>query len=126
MISGKHYPMKSDVKEKKNAYLLEIDLPGCRKEDIKAYIEEGYLHVEASFNKEKSNEQAVSGAKLGTGGRLIHRECYSGDYRRSFYVGDCVELDQIKAAYKRGVLKLTIPKKLATDAVSEKTIAIEG
>ena len=53
MMSTKHYPMKSDIREKKDIYLLEIDLPGCRKEDIKAYVEKGYLHIAASINREK-------------------------------------------------------------------------
>lgn len=100
MMSGKHYPMKSDVREKKDAYLLEVDLPGCDKKDIQAYIENGYLHIAASLNKEKNDGK----------GKFLQRECYSGSYERSFYVGTDVKEQDMKASYKKGVLKIRIPK----------------
>lgn len=115
MMSKKHYPMKSDVREKKDSYLLEIDLPGCRKEDIKAYVEDGYLYVAASLNKEK-----VKGS-----GKFIRKECYWGDFKRSFFVGTGVTQDMLKAVFKHGVLKITVPK--AEERKPEnKTILIEG
>lgn len=112
MILKKHYPMKSDVREKKDAYLLDIDLPGCKKEDIKAYIENGYLHITASFNKEKTK---------GTG-KFLQRECYSGDFQRSFYVGSNFDEEHFTANFKHGVLRLQIPK----EQTGINKIAIEG
>lgn len=115
MMSRKHYPMKSDVREKKDAYLLEIDLPGCHKEDIKAYVEDGYLYVAATMNKEKSK----------SGGKFIRKESYWGDYKRSFFVGNNITQDMLKATFKHGVLRITVPK--AEEKLPEdNTILIEG
>lgn len=100
MVLAKHYLMKSDVREKKDAYLLEVDLPGCRKEDIRVYTMNGYLYVAASMNKEKEKAK----------GKFLRKESYSGAYQRSFYIGDEVNKDNIRAAYKHGVLKITLPK----------------
>ena len=116
MMTKNHYPMKSDVREKKDAYLLEIDLPGCRKEDIQAYIEDGYLHVNASLNRDKEKGH----------GRYLRRECFYGEYHRSFYVGSMIDENEMKASYHRGVLKLTITKKTAEKIRNEQRIAIEG
>lgn len=115
MMSGKHYPMKSDVREKKDAYLLEVDLPGCQKEDIKAYVENGYLHIAASFHQERGKET----------GRYIRKERYSGSFERSFYVGSEVGTEDLKGAYKHGVLKIRIPKEV-TKINETKHIAIAG
>lgn len=92
-----HYPMKSDVKDKKDAYLLEIELPGCKKEDIKAYVENGYLYVTAMFHKKAE-------------GKYIRRECYSGEYTRSFFIGKNIDVSDIKISYRLGILKALIPK----------------
>lgn len=100
MMMKKFYPMKSDVREKKDAYLLDIDLPGCKKEDIKVYVENGYLVVTASMNVDKSKGS----------GKFLRKECYSGEYQRSFYLGIQIPEDEIKASYKHGVLRLSIPK----------------
>lgn len=117
MMSGKHYPMKSDVRVKDNAYLLDIDLPGCRKEDIKAYLENGYLHVVTSFNKEKEKGH----------GKFLTRECYSGEYQRSFYVGSEVSEEGMKAQFKHGVLRIKIPQKAVEENNNTKSqIMIAG
>ena len=116
MMSRMHYPMKSDVREKKDAYLLEIDLPGCRKEDIKAYIEDGYLHVTASLNRTKEKERR----------RYLKRECFYGDYHRSFYVGSLMEDKDLKATYRRGVLRILIPKIKSEELGNSNHIMIEG
>lgn len=114
MMSAKHYPMRSDVREKKDSYLLEIDLPGCRKEDIKAYIDEGYLHIAASINREKEKKD----------GKFIRRECFSGEYERSFFVGSQVSQEDLKADYRHGVLRIRIPKELQEK--KKRSIAIKG
>jgi len=112
--SKKNYPMKSDVREKKDAYVLDIDLPGFGKDDIKAYLENGYLIVSASRKTEKQRGN----------GRYLRQERYSGSYRRSFFIGHQVNQEDIKAAYKRGVLRLIIPKEVAKEVSNKGTIAI--
>lgn len=114
MMSTKHYPMKSDIREKKDIYLLEIDLPGCRKEDIKAYVEKGYLHIAASINKEKERGH----------GKYLKRECYFGEYERTFFIGSGISQDELEASYKHGVLRVKIPK--VSQTKNKQQIAING
>ncbi len=106
--------MKSDVREKQNEYILDIDLPGCAKEDIKIYLEEGYLVVSAELNKKTEEEK----------GKLVRSERYVGKYQRSWYVGNKIDQEDISATYKNGVLSLVVPKE--SKKVPEKsTIAIK-
>lgn len=97
--------MKTDITEKDGNYLLDIELPGCKKEDIKMELDEGYLTISASRNT--SNEEKDDK------GNIIRQERYSGTYQRSFYVGDEVNETDIKASYDNGELKITVPKKEA-------------
>lgn len=111
--------MKTDVKETDNSYELDMDMPGFEKEDIRAELKNGYLTVSASSHKnndEKDND-----------GKYIRRERYSGSCSRSFYVGEDVKQEDIKAKFENGILKVSIPKKEEKPAVEEnKHIAIEG
>ncbi len=95
--------MKTDVKEKGDNYELTIDMPGVEKENIKAELNDGYLTVNATFG--------YSDDDTNDDGRYIRRERHYGSCSRSFYVGDAVTRDDIKASFKNGTLKLTIPKK---------------
>jgi HSP20 family protein len=112
--SKKSYPMKSDVRERKDAYILDIDLPGFGKDDIKAYLEDGYLIISAVRKKEKDRKNA----------RYLRQERYSGAYKRSFFIGHQANQEDIKAAYKRGVLRLIIPKTEAKETSHNGMIAI--
>ena len=103
--------MKTDVKEKDNGYEVEIDLPGFKKEDIKAELKEGYLTISAARNV--SNEEKKEG-------KYIRQERYAGACERSFYVGEDMTEDDIKGEFKHGILRLSIPKKEAKPAVPEK------
>lgn len=94
--------MKTDIKEKKDKYIIDIDLPGYEKENIKMSIEDGYLTVNASTNTEKEDKEE---------GKFVRKERYMGSCSRSFYVGDTVENEDIKASFKNGTLKIEIPKK---------------
>ena len=110
--------MKTDVKETENGYELEVDLPGIKKENVKVKLDEGYLTITASTasnNDEKDKK-----------GNYIRRERFSGTYSRSFYVGENVTENDIKAKFDGGVLTLDIPKPEALPK-QEKTkyIAIE-
>ena len=93
--------MRTDVKELKNFYKLKIDLPGYAKEDIKIKLDNGFLTISAEKKTEDTTEED---------GRVIRRERYMGSASRSWYVGDKVKQEDIKAKYNNGVLSLTVPK----------------
>lgn len=111
--------MKTDVKEKDGSYVLDIDLPGFKKEDIKIELNDGYLTVNASRNYE--NEEKPED------GKYIRRERFCGSCSRTFYAGDAVKPEDIKAKFENGILTVTLPKE-EPKKLPEKnnTIAIEG
>ena len=106
--------MKTDVKETDEGYEVDVDLPGFKKEEIKLELNGGYLTI--STQKTLQKEQK---------GRIIRQERYSGTMQRSFYVGDGITEEDIKARYENGVLSLMIPKKEAKREPEKKTILIE-
>lgn len=111
--------MKTDVKETDSSYELHIDLPGYKKEDVKAQLKDGYMTITAEKNSEKEDKDEAK--------KYIRRERYYGNCSRSFYVGEQVSEEDIKAKFEDGILKITVPKKEAVPAVEEKKyIAIEG
>ena len=110
--------MKTDIKEKKDGYDLEMDLPGFPKESIKAELKGGYLTILASY---------AGSDHEGREGSYIKRERYSGHYKRSFYVGNKVSEQDIKARFANGVLYVYVPKFDDQPEVEEKKIiSIEG
>ena len=112
--------MKTDIKEMDNGYELVVDLPGFTKDEIKASLENGYLTISAEKGLDKDEKEKESG-------RYIRRERYAGACSRSFYVGEDILQEDVKAEFKHGILKLFVPKKEAKPAVEEKKhIAIEG
>ena len=112
--------MKTDIKELDNGYELEIDLPGFKKDEIKAELNNGYLTVSAAKGLDEDKEDKKTG-------KYIRRERYSGSCSRSFYVGEGVKQEDIKAKFEDGTLKLEIPKEEAKPAVEQKKyISIEG
>ena len=112
--------MLTDIKESDKGYELEMELPGFKKEEIKASLENGYLIISA----EKGLEQDE---KDNEGKKYIRRERYTGSCQRAFYVGDEIEQGDIKASFKHGILRLDIPKKQPKPQVEEnKFISIEG
>lgn len=111
--------MKTDVKETENDYKLSVDLPGVKKEDLKAELKDGYLTISATVNTDNDEKDKE--------GKYIRRERFSGSYNRSYYVGDDITQDDIKAKFENGILSVTIPKKAPTPQIEEKKyIAIEG
>ncbi|MDD5887969.1 MAG: Hsp20/alpha crystallin family protein [bacterium] len=103
--------MKTDIKEKKDKYELLIDLPGFDKEDIKMHIEDGYLVINAkTSNKEEKEEK----------GKYVRKERYYGECSRSFYVGDEITEEDVKANFKNGTLNIEIPKKEETKKLQDK------
>lgn len=92
--------MKTDLKEKDGKYMLEIDVPGYDKEDIKIELQDGYLTVSAEKNEEKEDKHA----------KYLKRERFTGMCSRSYYVGENVSEEDIKANFKNGILKIEFPK----------------
>ena len=111
--------MKTDIKEFDDKYEVEIDLPGFKKDEIEAKLENGYLTISAAkgLDKEEKNEKD---------GKYIRKERYSGAMSRSFYVGDELKQEDIKAKYQDGILKLSVPKEEPKKVETKKHIAIEG
>ena len=109
--------MKTDVHEHDDHYEVDIDLPGFKKEDINLELEKGYLTVSAAKNYDKDEKKK---------GKLIRQERYSGAMQRSFFVGENITEEEIKATFQHGVLSLTVPKKDQAKLPEKKTIAIEG
>ena len=105
--------MKTDIKEHKDGYELEIDLPGFHKDEIQAELKDGYLTISAAKQLNQDEKEKESG-------KYIRRERYSGSCQRSFYVGDEITQEDIKAEFKHGILKLFVPKKEAKPVVEEK------
>ena len=103
--------MKTDIKEKKDKYIIDIDLPGYEKENIKMSVEDGYLTVNATVNSNKEEKEE---------GKFVRKERYMGSCSRSFYVGEAVESEDIKASFKNGTLKIEIPKKDEKKELPEK------
>ena len=97
--------MKTDIQEKDNNYILDMDLPGYEKEDIKAQLKDGYLTITAQKNTSNDDKDEE--------GNYIRRERYCGKCSRSFYVGDSIKEEDIKANFKNGILQLTFPKEVA-------------
>ena len=109
--------MKTDIHEKDGNYTIDIELPGYAKEDIKADLKDGYLTITAHKNETKEEKDAR--------GNCIHKERYTGTCNRSFYVGDALTQDDIKAAFKDGVLHLQLPKDVEKQEEQPKLITIE-
>ena len=125
-LYGKHAKnmMKTDVKETDSSYELDIDLPGYKKEDVNAKLTDGYLVISASTSSEKNegDENATE-----ENGKYIRRERFFGSCSRSFYVGDDITEEDIKARFENGVIKISVPKKQPEPEISQdKYIAIEG
>ncbi len=118
-LYGKNAPrlMSTDVRETDEGYELDIDLPGFKKEEINLNLEKGYLTVSAAKGLEKEEKKE---------GKVIRQERYSGAMQRSFYVGDFVKEEDVKAKFEQGVLKLSLPKKEAEKIPEKHQILIEG
>ena len=119
-LYGKHasHEMKTDVRETDSGYEVDIDLPGFKKDEINIQLDNGYLSISAAKGLDKDEQDKE--------GKYIRKERYAGSMSRSFYVGNAITQDDIKAKYESGILRLSVPKKAAVEIESAKRIAIEG
>ena len=119
-LYGKHasHEMKTDVRETDSGYEVDIDLPGFKKDEINIQLDNGYLSISTAKGLDKDEQDKE--------GKYIRKERYAGSMSRSFYVGNAITQDDIKAKYESGILRLSVPKKAAEEIESAKRIAIEG
>ena len=103
--------MKTDVKETEDGYIVDIDLPGFKKDEIKLQLEKGYLTVSAAKN--------VNNDEKDKNGKYVRRERFAGNVRRSFYVGEKVKEEEIHPKFENGILTFQLPKE-NKNAVEEK------
>ena len=109
--------MKTDIVEKDGNYELSIEMPGVKKEDIQMELKDGYLNVTASHNTDKEDKDKE--------GRIIRKERVSGSYSRSFYVGEDIHTEDVKASFNNGELIVTVPKEAPKKIEENKFIPIE-
>ena len=115
-LYGKHARnmIKTDVRETDTTYEVDVDLPGCKKEDINVNYENGYLKISTSKGLDKDEKDKD--------GRYIRQERYVGNMTRSFYLGD-IPKEDIKAKFDNGELMISVPKE-APKRVEKKSITI--
>ena len=111
--------MITDVHEFEDKYVLEMELPGYDKSDVKIELEDGYLKIEAEHKEDTENKDAA--------GKIIRKERFTGKCERKFYIGKEVKGDDISAEFKDGILKIGVPKVAEQPKVEKKNyIEIDG
>lgn len=118
-LYGKHAKnlMKTDIRETDNSYELDVDLPGFQKDEVQVELEDGYLTIRAEkgLDKDEKDDQ----------GRYIRQERYAGAMSRSFYVGDGITVDDMKAKFEDGILQISVPKTTVEALPKKNILAIE-
>lgn len=109
--------MRTDIVEKDGQYLLNMELPGYKKEDIKMELKDGYLMVSATKNIDNEEKDSE--------GHVIRRERYSGSCNRRFFVGDSIKEEDVKASFDNGELKISIPVSSTPQVEEKKYIPID-
>ena len=82
--------------------MIDMELPGYTKEDIQAELKDGYLTISANHTENKDEKDNK--------GKYLRRERFQGTCKRTFYVGEDIRQEDIKAAFQNGVLRLAVPK----------------
>ena len=91
---------RTDIHENENEVLLDIELPGLEKSDIKVEVKDGVLTVSGERTRENESKD-----------ENCHRlERHYGRFERTFTLSDAIEADKVSAEYKNGVLGLQLPK----------------
>jgi HSP20 family protein len=109
--------MKTDIQEKDGNYIIDMELPGYAKEEVQAELKDGYLTILASHTDNKDQKDSD--------GKYLRRERFQGTCKRSFYVGEEVKQEDIKAAFQNGILRLSIPKQVPKVPEKEQPKLIE-
>ena len=118
-LYGKHAQnmMKTDIRETDGSYELDVDLPGFKKDEIKVQLKDGYLTLAAAKGLDKDEKDKE--------GNYIRKERYSGSCQRSFYVGEGVKQEDLKAAFNNGILTVAVPKEVQKPVEEKQYITIE-
>ena len=116
--NGTNHLMKTDIEDQPEGYTITMDIPGVKTEDVKAELKDGYLTIQATANTNKDEKDEK--------GKYVRRERYFGSSSRSFYVGEEVGQEDIKAKFEDVTLKLFVPKKEAKKVEEKQYITIEG
>ena len=115
-VFGGQSLMKTDVREKDGKYVLDIEIPGYRKEDVKISLFNGNLTVTAENNRSNEEKDAQ--------GRIVRQERYSGSCTRTFYVGDAIRETDVHASFDNGILQIEIPTEKKKEEEEKKFIEI--
>ena len=108
--------MKTDVHEKDGKYILDVEIPGYKKEDVKISLFNGTPTTNAEHNETNEEKDAK--------GRILRQERYSGTCTRSFYVGDTIKDTDVKASFENGILRIEIPTEQKKEEETKKFIDI--
>ena len=119
VLYGKHAKnlMKTDVRETEDAYELDIDLPGFKKDEVSIDLKNGCLTIQAAKGLDKSENDKK--------GKYIRQERYAGACSRSFYVGDAVEPEDVSAKFEDGILTISVPKDVKKQLPKNSSISIQ-
>ncbi len=112
---AKDFSMPTDIRLENDSYIMEVELPGFKKEDINISFKDGYLTIKASRKEAPMEEKDNK--------HVVRRERFYGSTSRSFYVGD-IDETAIKASFKDGILSLSFPNG-RKEKEQEHLIAIE-
>ena len=118
-LYGKHARnlMKTDVRELDGSYELDVDLPGFKKDEVTVDLQDGYLTISAAKGLDKDEPDKK--------GKFLRQERYAGSMSRSFYVGEHVEPEDIRAKFENGILQISLPKAAKKQLPKSNVIAIE-
>ncbi len=108
--------MKTDIREKDGKYILDIEIPGYRKEDVKISLYNGNLTVSAEHTENTDQKDSA--------GRVLRQERYNGSCSRTFYVSDAIKDTDIHASFNNGVLRIELPTEKQKEQETKKFIDI--
>ena len=108
--------MRADIKDCEDCIQMIIDLPGFDKDNVTAELKDGMLTVAAETSKQTEE----------TEGTYVRKERFTGKCSRTFYVGDEIQEEDIKAKFENGTLQITVPKKTEQPKLeASRSIAID-
>lgn len=107
--------MKTDIKDNGDYYEFKIEVPEIQKENIHLSLDEGYLTIEASVHTNTDQKEK---------GHYVRKERYYGNFSRSYYIGEGIKEEDIKATLENGILTLIV-KKSSENQKEKKYITIE-